>query len=203
MNNQDYPTCQSFKINPLCYRLIDCFLAATSMPANFKCLKLKDLLYQTIRELFLSEIETVGWLILLEKIGLENDSISPESILLYTALKAKVHLGSGVHIEIFRLQSKYPSMINDFRIWSAHISVDQILSTPMLGKRYRELSLPCGSDFINYDFYVDYIIRISPIYSSHLVCERRKPRKITKVKYFEKADRNFIDENEFERIDGC
>jgi hypothetical protein len=203
MNNRAYPICHSSEINPLCYRLLECFLATATIPTNFQCLKLKDLLHQTLRELSLSEIETVGWLILLEEIGLKNDSISPETILLYTALKAKVHLGSGVHIEILKLQSKYPSMINDFRIWSSHILVDQILNTPKLGKRYRELSLPYGYDSVNYNFYVDYIIGVSPIYSSHLVCERRKPRKCTKVKYCEEVDRNFIDENEFERIDGC
>ncbi|OMJ93772.1 hypothetical protein SteCoe_3218 [Stentor coeruleus] len=202
MNKEVYPTCQSSEINPLCYRLLDCYLATTTIPANFQCLKLKDLLYQTLTELYLSEIETIGWLILLEKIGLKNESVPPKTILLYTALKAKVHLGSAVHKEVLKLQSKYPSVIKDFRIWSSQIFVSDILNTPALGKRYRELSLPYECDTTNYNFYVDYILGVSPIYSSHLVCESRKPRKSNKVKNCENTDRNFIDEREFERIDG-
>ncbi|OMJ93773.1 hypothetical protein SteCoe_3219 [Stentor coeruleus] len=203
MSNLSDSICQTFEVNSLCFRMIDCYLSARTFPANFQCLDLKELLYQTLRELFLSETETLGWLILLDEIGLKICSIPQKLVLIYTALKAKVHLGAAVFMEILRLESKYPTLTKDFKAWSVENITDGIITTPKLGKRYRELNLPYTSDTINYNFYVDYVIGVSPKYSSYIVFQDKKIKKRIKIKSTCVHDANFIDEREFERIDGC
>lgn len=194
-------TCHHIEINALCYRLIDCYLATTNIPPNFRCLDLKDLLYQTLRELCLSEIETVGWIILLDEIGLKIDSISQKLILLFTALKAKVLLGCAVHQEILKFKLIYPSLMEDFKAWSSKNFTGEILSTQKLGKRYRKLSLPYEKDIINYNFYVDYILKVSLKYNSYLVFENQEQKKSKRVRRVHEREANFIDEREFDRID--
>lgn len=193
--------CHQFEINALCFRLIDCFLATTIIPPNFRCLNLKDLLYQTLREICLSEIETVGWLILLDEIGLKIDSISQKLVLLFTALRAKVLLGCTVHQEILRFEPVYPSLMKDFKAWSSTSFTDKILTTQKLGKRYRKLSLPYESDITNYNYYVDYILKVSLKYSSYLVFENQEQKKSNRIRRIHEREANFIDEREFDRID--
>lgn len=193
--------CQSSEANTLCFKLIDCYLATAKIPPNFQCLNLKDLLYQTLKELSLSEIEILVWLILLEKIDYNIESLSKKQVLLFTALKAKVKLGHTVHKEIQIYQLRNPSFMKDFKSWSSKNLVEDILTTQDLGKRYRELSLPIDHDLTNYNFYVDSILGSSPAYSSYLVAEKRKLRKKRIIEVFHQQDANFIDEKEFERID--
>ncbi|OMJ74455.1 hypothetical protein SteCoe_26607 [Stentor coeruleus] len=193
--------CHRFETNALCYRLVDCYLATTEIPSNFRCMDLKNLLYQTLRELCLSEIETLGWFILLDEIGLKIDSISQKLVLLFTALKAKVLLGYTVHQEILRYKSIYPSLMKDFKAWSTENFAGEILTTRNLCKKYRKLNLPYESDVINYNFYVDYVLMISPMYSSYLVFENQVRKKSKPVRQVHEREINFIDENEFDRID--
>lgn len=202
MSNQSCPICQSFEVNTLCFRLIDCYLSKKKFPANYQRFNLKDVLYQTLREVFLSEIEIVGWLILLDEIGLKNGSVPQKLDLLYTALKAKAQLGVTVHREILKLQSKYPTLMKDFQAWSIQNTADGLITTPKLGKRFRELNLPYSSNILNYNFYVDYILGSTPVYNSYVVSKEKDAKKRRKVVQTHVQDPNFIDEREFERIDG-
>lgn len=203
MSNPSDSICQTFEINSLCFRLIDCYLLTKKFPANFQSLDLKNLFYQTLRELFLSETEIIGWLILLDEIDLNIDTIPQKLVLIYTALKAKVHLGATVHKEILNLQFKFPMLMKDFKTWSIQNITEGIITTPKLGKKFRELYLPYSSDTVNYNYYVDYILGVSPKYSSYIVHQDKEVKKRRKVISRRMQDESLIDEREFERIDGC
>lgn len=201
MSIQSEKICQNLEINTICNRLIDCYIASTEFPTHFRCLNLRYLLFQTQKELSLSVIETVGWLILLEEIGLRIESINPKYILLYTAIKAKKTLGSITKREYFNLQIIYPSLLKDFKAWSKESPIDEIISTKKLGKKFNELNLPSNQNVINYNFYVDYVLDTASEYKSYLLLEHKNPKAYKKQKTCNLNDRDIIDEREFERID--
>ncbi|OMJ93770.1 hypothetical protein SteCoe_3216 [Stentor coeruleus] len=193
--------CQNLEMNNMCNRLIDCYIATTEFPTHFRCLNLRYLLFQTQKELSLSVVETVGWLILLEEIGLKIESINPKYILLYTAIKAKKILGNVTKREYFNLQMIYPSLLKDFKVWSKETLTDGIISIKKLGKKFSELNLPPNQNVINYNFYVDYVLGNVREYKSYLLLEQKNSKPYKKRQIHNVSDRNVIDEREFERID--
>ncbi|OMJ93771.1 hypothetical protein SteCoe_3217 [Stentor coeruleus] len=192
---------QPNEINHSCLGLIDRYLVTAKFPKNFQSLNLKDLFCQTLKELSLSEIEILVWFILLEEINYKIKSLSQKQVLLFTALKAKIKLGSTIYkeIEIYRLRN--PSFMKEFKSWSSKNLRENTITAQDLGKRYRDLSLSIDHDLTNYNYYVDSILRSSPSYCNYLATEKRKIRKKHIIEMNCEIERNIIDENEFERID--
>ncbi|OMJ91351.1 hypothetical protein SteCoe_6146 [Stentor coeruleus] len=149
--------------------LLDKFLFKIEPLLNFRCYELRNLFYQTITELLLSEIEVVAWLIYIEKIGIEENLHNIKEFLIFVGLHAKIHLGSDVRKFLERFGSKNPRIIEKFEAWSNLNKQSTYISTVELGKKYRQLSAPKGISRINYNFYLNDILRSCTIYQKQTI----------------------------------
>lgn len=148
-------------ISQNCYCLIDAFLFNTDSLLDFRCYELKDLFYQTIAELFFSEIEILAWLIYIEEIGIKVDAYNVKEFLIFVGLQTKINLGSDVKKIIRKFKAKNPRIIEKFEAWSDLNKLDSQISTKKIGEKYRELTSFRGISKTNYNFYLNDIFRSS------------------------------------------
>ncbi|OMJ91347.1 hypothetical protein SteCoe_6142 [Stentor coeruleus] len=144
--------------------LIDEFSFKVEQQFNFRFYELKNLLYQTMAELFLSEIEILAWLIYLEKIDITVYAHDLKRFLICVGLHAKNRLGSPIEIFLDKFKEKDPEIIDKFEAWTKLSKLSTNISTIELAKKYRELSTLKDINQINYNFYLNDILRSCTIY---------------------------------------
>ncbi|OMJ91349.1 hypothetical protein SteCoe_6144 [Stentor coeruleus] len=146
------------------YCLIDAFLFNQDSLLNFRCYDLRNIFYQTITELFLSEIEILVWLIYIEEIGIKSDTYSVKEFLIFIGLHAKLSLGSDIKKFLRKFKGKNPRIFEKFEAWSESNKLDLHISTEKIVKKYKELNSFKGISRINYNFYLNDILRSCTIY---------------------------------------
>ncbi|OMJ91348.1 hypothetical protein SteCoe_6143 [Stentor coeruleus] len=192
--------------------LIDSFLCKVEPELNFRCYELRSLFYQTIAELSLSEIEIIAWLFYIEKIGMNVNSCNAKEFLIFVGLHSKICLGNDIKLFLEKFKAKNPRTYEKFKVWSNSNEQKPNISTIELGKKYRELSQYRGANEINYNFYLNDILRSCTVYQKQnignafdlsLKVEKINSRENIfqikkKVKIFEVQE---YDLKEFDRID--
>lgn len=193
--------------------LIDKFLLKVEPELNFRLYELRNLFYQTMTELSLSEIEILAWLICIEEFGLNLQANSVKEFLIFMGLYAKISLGSDIKSILGKFKDKNPEIINKFEVWSVLNKLKSDISTKTLVKKYRELSTNISNTSrINYNFYLNDVLRSCTIYQKQTIndvlefsleVKKRQPenfifhiRKKAKL-----ADNQEYDLKEFDRID--
>lgn len=192
--------------------LVDSFLSKVEPWLNFRLYELRNLFYQTMAELLLSEIEILAWLIYIEETGLNFQVNSAKDFLIFIGLHAKISLGSDVKSILEKFKDKNPEIINKFEAWSVLNKLNSDISTKNLAKKYRELSMSRGISRINYNFYLNDILRSCTIYQKQTIYDVLSFSLEVKKKHAENLifqvrkkseviDNQEYDLNEFDRID--
>lgn len=194
------------------HSLINAFLFKAEPLLNFRCYELKNLFYQTVTELFLSEIEILAWLMYIEEIGINVHAYNVKEFLIFVGLHAKINLGSEIKKLLEKFKEKDPRIIEKFEAWSSSNKLSTHISTIKLGKKYRELSIQKDDISVNYNFYLNDILRSCTIYHKQTMdnildlsldvekgCSKKTIFQIKKKqKLVETQEYNL---NEFDRID--
>lgn len=157
------------------YRLIDCALLTAKIDSSFKCTEFRNLMQQTLRELSLSEVETIVWLILLDEIGWKNYNYPIKMALLFTAFTSKFKLCSSTMDDIDRFKGKFPNIQKEYAVWQSGIPKLQEISVISINKKFNELSLPLNTDLVNYNYYVDDVLQLSLNYKRSELLNEKGP----------------------------
>ncbi|OMJ85932.1 hypothetical protein SteCoe_12635 [Stentor coeruleus] len=190
MNPSNYTKPEKVSLSQNCFFLIDAFLFNADSLLAFRCYDLRNLFYQTITELFLSEVEILVWLIYIEEIGIKVNSCNVKEFLIFVGLHAKLSLGSDSKECLENFKEKNPRIIEKFEAWSDLIKVNSHVSTVKLAKKYRELSSFRGIGGINYNFYLNDILRSCTIY--------QKQTSDAKLDFYLEVEKSYSKENIFE-----
>ncbi|CAG9322394.1 unnamed protein product [Blepharisma stoltei] len=159
-----------------------------AVPSDRRCQPLLRLLLGTMQDLDLNEIETALWAIYLEKIGWADNEPSLHFLICYAAFAAKSYLNDDIRPyeaflsgKIDNFQKNYEKFVNKYNVTLEVVSKD-------INKRFRELSRPIlaskSPSIIDYNFYVDDILSLSPPYhsdSSKLIKELTENKEIMRV----------------------
>ena len=126
-----------------------------------KC-KLQNFLEESAKQLMISELELVGFTIVLEKLKINHFDIPPEELLKLCFFISKNVFESDQEILIF-IKSTLKLEYKNFEINFIRLSQGISFTISEINKRYGEFEKSMHSD-INYSYYVDNIIRSSPPY---------------------------------------
>ncbi|OMJ85929.1 hypothetical protein SteCoe_12632 [Stentor coeruleus] len=192
--------------------MIDKFLVKAEPSLNFRSYELKDLFYQTAIELSLSEIEILTWLIFIDSIGIKESESNLKEFLILAGLQAKFKLGSDITKQMNCYKERTPEIAELFEVWGKQNSHHLNISTKQLGKKYRELSMPCDHVQVNYNFYINDVLGSCKIYQKRSIDEifefklsQRKSIREGNIfdikKTIQMTEEKEYDLNTFDRID--
>ena len=128
-----------FDENLKSYRLISSALATCNITKDFTHMETKNLLNQTIRELNLSEIETVVWIIILDRIGWNNYNFPLKTFLCLTGLQCKISLGMCVQSNVKRFVEKMPNIDKDLKLWCSDHPVYPEITVNDINQKYNNI----------------------------------------------------------------
>lgn len=134
------------------------------LPNNYLQLQLQNYLEESAKQLMISELELVGFTLVLEKIFFNNLSISPEELLKLSLFISKQVFESDEEILLI-IKNSLKGQFRNFETNLIRLSEGISLSTSEINKRYKEIEKGMYSS-INYTYYVDNIIRQSPPYKT-------------------------------------
>ncbi|OMJ85931.1 hypothetical protein SteCoe_12634 [Stentor coeruleus] len=194
------------------YVMIDEFLSKVDQLLNFTCYELKNLFYQTMDELFLSEIEIVSWLTYIEEIGIQAHSYTTKELLIFVGLHAKLSLGSDISTFLDKFTEKNPEIVKKFEAWKKLNKLSSYIPITKLGKKYKEFSSMKATRLINYNFYLNDILASCSTYQKQVkdndlelpfdVEKKYLKKNIFEIKgKFRIVEDQEYDLNDFERID--
>ena len=158
-----------FNTNPRPFRLIDCYLSKPSNPHFLKEHQIKCLLYQTLQEFELNEIETVVWLFVLDYFQWKSTNFSFKLVLCFTALKSKQILSINIEADLKKLEKKVLGASELFCCWCRANIMTQEITLVEINRIYKRLTLPIEHDIINYNCYVDDLLSANLQYFRHKV----------------------------------
>ena len=131
-------------------------------PNHILQLQLQSYLEEAVKQLMISELELVGFTIVLDRVLNRNCEIPPEELLKLCFFISKNVFESDEEI-LLLIKSSLKSEFKNFEINFVHLSQGISFTVSEINKRYMEIENQMYSD-INYSYYVDDIIRLSPPY---------------------------------------
>lgn len=145
-------------------------------PSNVKLLPLLNLLEESAKKLMVSEIELATASLILSSIDWENSKFMIEETIDCCFFLAKRQLESD-KILIDLLQNSLLKHYQNFSAVLCEISKTTENDIKAINSRYKELTMTGYQYNVNYNYYVDEIIRVSPPYNLSL--KRPKIEKIS------------------------
>ena len=133
------------------------------LPNQILKLQLQKILEDCVKELMISELELIGFTIVLERIIINSLSIPIEEFLKLCFFISKNVFESNKDILHF-IKSRLSRQFKNFDKNFIQLSQGMSFSIIDINKRYRKFEKIIYSD-INYSYYVDSIIRVSPPYN--------------------------------------
>ena len=160
-------------------------------PNNIKVLPLFNLLEEASKKVMVSEIELTSASLVLSQVNWEKTKIPVEEIIDCSFFHAKRLLESDKSI-LDRIQycliSCYPYFLEHLATITQAVEID----VKSISKRYKQLTRSGHIYNVNYNYYVDEIIRVSPPYNINL-----KPPKNKNEASILESTRKLTEKNEY------
>ncbi|OMJ73530.1 hypothetical protein SteCoe_27753 [Stentor coeruleus] len=137
---------------------------SSKIPHESRFQPLLRLLSDSADELMLNTIEIAVFYIFLERFGWVEVGISLHILLLYIGLSAKKSIGSYTNHIQEHFNKKIKNFEENFRKWEDHIRRYIEISLVEINEAYNQLLSENFENIVNYNFYVDEILQISPPY---------------------------------------
>lgn len=134
------------------------------IPYEFRSQPLLRLLSDSADELMLNSLEIAVFYIFLERFGWAEVGISLHFLLLYTGLSAKKSMGVQTNHIQEHFNKKVKNFEENYRKWENHIRKYIETSLFDINEAYNDLLSENFEKVVNYNFYVDEILQISPPY---------------------------------------
>ncbi|CAG9325463.1 unnamed protein product [Blepharisma stoltei] len=146
------------------------FLQIKEIPGDYRAEPLLRYLIGTMQDFAFNEIETALWALYLDKIGWTDAKLSFNYLICYSAFAAKSFLNDDIKPYEAFLSQKIENFTQNFLSFQT-IYENQLEVTPKeINAKLRELGssilAPKSKPIIDYNFYVDEILSLSPPYSS-------------------------------------
>ncbi|OMJ66762.1 hypothetical protein SteCoe_36286 [Stentor coeruleus] len=134
------------------------------IPYESRSQPLLRLLSDSADELMLNSLEISVFYIFLERFGWVEVGISLHFLLLYIGLSAKKSMGAYTNHIQEHFNKKIKNFEENFRKWEEHIKRYTGISLVEINEAYNHLLSENFENVVNYNFYVDEILQISPPY---------------------------------------
>lgn len=157
-------------ISQLSTLIIRRLISEAVVPAPRHKESLVKLLSATAQDLLLSELEIVVWAIYLDKFVWRDFSMPLETLMLYSAFAVKTYMNEDTSVLKLRMSSRYPHFTARYNQWISKHRSRMGIPPKELNDKFKQLSKPLVSQdavkLIDYNYYVDEILQISPPFSS-------------------------------------
>ena len=131
---------------------------------EYQCQPVLRLLLDTAQELMLDLFEVAILDIYLRRFGWEENLLPAHYLILNTGYAAKVFMGSNIsHINEY-LNRKAKNFENNFNVWIEKYTNLLEVDIIEINETYKILSEDNLTNVINYNYYVDDVLQISPPY---------------------------------------
>ena len=135
-----------------------------NLPNNILQLQLQNFLEESTKQLMISELELVGFTLVLERLLQKNLNMHPEE-LLKTCFFISKNVFESNEETLLTIKSSLKCQFKNFEANLIRLSEGMSFSTFEINKRYKEIE-NCRYSIINYTYFVDNIIRQSPPYKT-------------------------------------
>ncbi|CAG9330726.1 unnamed protein product [Blepharisma stoltei] len=153
-----------------------------SSSGDFSSQPLLRMLNDILQELAMNELEVVSWALVLDKFPLRDPTFPLLNTLLYTAYAVKSYLNEDMSPYKTYLLSKNQSFIEDYQVWIEPYRTLLNINAKEINCKFRDLSklvgVPGDSKAVDYNYYVDEILQISPPYSHDSNKEENKKLQV-------------------------
>jgi hypothetical protein len=145
-------------------------IAEAAVPAPRSKESLLKMLSETAKELLLNELELVVWSIYLEKFVWKDLGLPLETLLMYSAFAVKTYMNDEITVFQTHLNSRFSNFTSRYNEWITKHRSRMGIAPRELNTKFKKLTKPLISQddvkVIDYNYYVDEILQISPPYST-------------------------------------
>lgn len=157
------------------------------LPSKILQLPLQNFFEESVKQLMISELELVGFSLILQRIDLNNTELQAEELLKLCFYLAKVAFETSEEV-MTSIKDTFKHQYKNFESDLSKINPDLNFSVIELNKRYQELNNFMFAN-INYSYYVDDIVRLSPPYQ---ISDKKQEKKVeveVKEEYMQRRQR--------------
>jgi hypothetical protein len=138
------------------------------IPQQFRFQPMLRLLIDTVYELIMDPFEIAVFALYLERFGWRDNTLSPHFLLLHVGYASKKYMCS----DISHIQEYINRKISNFKLmyenWESNILSLLTVTVVELNESYKKLTSEDYENIVNYNFYVDEILHISPPYQTEM-----------------------------------
>lgn len=131
---------------------------------KFRSQSVLRLLVDSTQELMLSPFEVAVFAIYLDRFGWKEPFLSPHIMLTYVGLASKIFMEADVSHILKFLSGRIMNVEKEFKNWYKNIEEFTKINIVEINETYNGLSEISVSGIVNYSYYVDEILQISPPY---------------------------------------
>ncbi|CAG9323407.1 unnamed protein product [Blepharisma stoltei] len=152
----------------LSFLLLRRIIQNPKIPCEFRAQPLFRLLVDACNALALNEIEISVWAIFLDRCVWADNIAKLDYVLYYSALSAKGYTNSDISPYLSFLASKIGNFYSNYMQWTQRNRSQLEVTDKELNCIYKKLRSPYNEDLVDYNYYVDDILQMSPPYMSDL-----------------------------------
>jgi hypothetical protein len=159
------------------------------LPNKILQLPLQNFLEESVKQMMITEPELAGFTLVLERLDLTNTEIPLEELLKICFFISKINFESDEDI-LKTMKDNLKAQFKNFEQNLMKVNPSMPFSISEINKRYQKLNRFMHSN-VNYTYYVDDIIRLSPPYQiSDKKFEKKEENSIKKAENTEKIPEN-------------
>ncbi|OMJ72392.1 hypothetical protein SteCoe_29185 [Stentor coeruleus] len=148
---------------------------SSKISQEFRSQPILRLLIDSAEELMLNSFEVAVFSTFLERFGWKEVSMSPHFLMIYVGLCVKKYMGGYTnHIQEY-FNKKIRNFEENYRRWEERVKFNLDVSLVDINEAYKKLSSEDSENIVNYNFYVDEILQISPPYQIEVKDSSREP----------------------------
>ena len=157
------------------------------LPSRILQLPLQNFFEESVKQLMVSELEIVGFSLILQRIDLNTTEIQAEELLKLGFFLSKIAFETSEEV-MTSIKDIFKQHYKNFESDLSKINPNLTLTVVELNKRYMELNNFMFAN-INYSYYVDDIVRLSPPYQISDKKHEKKEEVEVKEEYMPRRQR--------------
>ena len=140
----------------LSLRMLDALINLKSVPLEHVKNQLRLVIFQTLDELALNDLQVTYWTLLIQKYAWSEEDLELRLSLIFTGLYTKETLGDNIEYLVHKFAQKEDMFLEMYYKWCDDKNIQEICIAD-INKQYNRLLCSKFND-INYNFYVDDIL---------------------------------------------
>jgi hypothetical protein len=184
---------------PTIHSMVSRIPTILKFPIEVKMLALLNLLEENTKKFMMSEIEVATFSVYLGEVDWNLRVFSPQFIIASCFFLAKKHLETNqAHLTV--LENDLKAQFKNFSVNYVEITKNCKFDIKKVNKKYHILKKCIPESNINYNYYVDDIIRVSPPYNMSLKKVKKTEIPTQKQESFSNFDKSSFTDETFEML---